>query len=126
MSRKSQHASVSDCECVPSGHIGADVSCCIGDILDAKKCKPTIITVATMLSMNVRTLQRHLGEHGLTFRILLDKYRRECAIRKLSDGSQSISEIATDLGYSDPSHFSRAFLRWTGRSPSQFCGASRQ
>ncbi|MER5837517.1 AraC family transcriptional regulator, partial [Streptomyces sp. NPDC002130] len=38
----------------------------------------------------------------------------------LLDRSVSVSEIATELGYSDLANFSHAFKRWTGRSPKDF------
>lgn len=36
---------------------------------------------------------------------------------QLLDRSMSVSEIATDLGYSNLANFSHAFKRWTGRAP---------
>ena len=36
----------------------------------------------------------------------------------LSDATLNIAEIGFLLGYSEPSAFTRAFKRWTGRSPS--------
>ncbi|MCP4306443.1 MAG: helix-turn-helix transcriptional regulator [bacterium] len=32
----------------------------------------------------------------------------------------SVAEIARDLGYSTTANFSRAFKRWTGKSPRQY------
>jgi AraC-like DNA-binding protein len=32
-----------------------------------------------------------------------------------------ITQVALQLGYADPSHFVRAFRRWTGQTPSEFC-----
>jgi AraC-like DNA-binding protein len=31
-----------------------------------------------------------------------------------------ITQLALQLGYADPSHFVRAFRRWTGQTPSEF------
>jgi AraC-like DNA-binding protein len=38
----------------------------------------------------------------------------------LQANSRSIAQIAVRLGYSDPSHFSRAFRRWEGISPRSY------
>ncbi|MCB0890112.1 MAG: helix-turn-helix domain-containing protein [Nocardioidaceae bacterium] len=37
-------------------------------------------------------------------------------------GDESISEISTRLGFSEPSAFTRAFRRWTGSPPSAYQG----
>jgi len=42
------------------------------------------------------------------------------ARRLLTYTNQSISEVAYELGYSDPAYFSRVFSRATGRSPRMF------
>ena len=34
--------------------------------------------------------------------------------------SMNLGHIADTLGYADAANFTRAFLRWTGRSPSQY------
>ncbi|MES3637913.1 helix-turn-helix domain-containing protein [Mycobacterium intracellulare] len=72
------------------------------------------------LSMSTSTLKRRLSEEETTFRELRQAFLRERAMLQLLDRSLSVSEIATDLGYSDLANFSHAFKRWTGRSPSEF------
>jgi AraC family transcriptional regulator len=34
--------------------------------------------------------------------------------------SQSVTEIALDIGFSDTSSFTAAFRKWTGRTPTEF------
>ena len=38
----------------------------------------------------------------------------------LRDGAGNISQIATEIGYSEPTHFSRGFKKQFGMSPSQY------
>lgn len=81
---------------------------------------PTILAVATRLSVNVRTLQRRLAHVSSNFRTLLDECRRQQAERQLEHTDLSVSEVSRRLGYSDPAHFVRAFRRWTGQTPTRF------
>lgn len=53
------------------------------------------------LSMSTSTLKRRLSEEETTFRELRQAFLRERAMLQLLDRSLSVSEIATDLGYSD-------------------------
>jgi len=73
--------------------------------------------VSRSLSMSVRTLQRHLAECGFTFSQLVDQARVEVGASMLEESDLPISEIAVVLGYSEPSHFTRAFRRITGTIP---------
>lgn len=77
-------------------------------------------SVADELSMSASTLKRRLSEDRTTFSDLRTVSLRERAVMRLLDRSLSVSEIATDLGYSDLTNFSHAFKRWTGQSPSEF------
>lgn len=77
-------------------------------------------SIAQELSMSLSTLKRRLAEEGTTFRGLRDSSLRERAELSLLDRNVLISEIATDLGYSDLTNFSHAFKRWTGLSPTRF------
>ena len=82
--------------------------------------RPTISGVARSLSINVRTMQRHLAAWGITFEQLVDDLLFHCAIMKLREAGRSVTDVAFDLGYSDSAHFTRAFKRWTGCTPRQF------
>lgn len=75
--------------------------------------------LANALHVSPRTLQRGLLEEGTSYRKLLDDVRRELAEGYLRDVRHSLGEIAYLLGFSDQANFSRAFKRWTGRTPSE-------
>jgi AraC-like DNA-binding protein len=77
-------------------------------------------TVASRLNRSLSTLQRQLQAEGLNYRNLLDDTRRSLAEAYLQDAQFTQAEIAYLLGFSDQSNFSRAYRRWTGRSPSQY------
>ena len=70
--------------------------------------------------MSRQTLYRRLRAEGTTFEEILDAKRRQLAIRYLGLDRSSVKAAAYRLGFSDPAAFSRAFKRWTGRSPSEF------
>jgi AraC-like DNA-binding protein len=79
-----------------------------------------IAEVARLTDMSVRTLQRQLKQRGLKFNNLLNQARFEHAQQMLCDPQISIKDVAKSLGYSDPAHFTRAFRRWSGLSPTAF------
>jgi AraC-like DNA-binding protein len=79
---------------------------------------PTPTAVARALGISSRTLRRRLDEQGQTFRGVIDRVRRERADDMLARGTP-VKEVAFALGFSDPSAFSRAYKRWTGRAPKQ-------
>jgi AraC-like DNA-binding protein len=74
--------------------------------------------VAASLRMSGRTLRRRLGDEGTTFQDILDEFRRELALRYLDDPTLSVTEVAFLLAYGDTAAFTKAFRRWTGRTPS--------
>jgi len=73
--------------------------------------------VAEMLHVSERTLQRRLSEERTSFVELVDVVRREMAERLLAQSNMSVTEMACELGFSDPSNFYRACKRWFGVSP---------
>lgn len=82
--------------------------------------EPSEDRLAEDMAMSRRTLQRKLAEHGLTYRIILDKIRHDMALKYLGTPDKSLTEIAFLLGFSEQSAFARAFRRWSGISPSTY------
>jgi AraC-like DNA-binding protein len=70
--------------------------------------------------MSARTLQRKLSDSGITYREVLDETRRVLALAYLSAARHTVSDVTYLLGFSAGSSFTRAFRRWTGRSPSDW------
>lgn len=80
-----------------------------------------VVTLSQIIGIKPRTLQRRLAESGLSYSRLLADLRFDKAAKMLGDTKEiSIIEIAYSLGYSQPSHFTRAFRRWTGVSPKKY------
>jgi len=80
---------------------------------------------AEIAGTSVRSLQRYLTSQHLSYSKLISKLRFETAKRQLAHTDQPITEIANELGYSDPSHFARAFRRIAGVSPTEYRKAER-
>jgi AraC-like DNA-binding protein len=76
--------------------------------------------LASDLHMSRRSLQRRLAEADATYQSLVDDTRRDMALRYIQDPAKSATEITFLLGYSQQSAFTRAFRRWTGKSPSEY------
>ncbi|HEY6645413.1 AraC family transcriptional regulator [Povalibacter sp.] len=76
--------------------------------------------IALMLSMHRRTLHRTLLKHGTTFTALLEQCRRKKARFLLQDTQLQITQIATNLGYSDLTAFNHAFKKWHGMPPTEY------
>jgi len=73
--------------------------------------------IAAKLSMSPRTLQVKLAQCNTTFHDIVNQTREALARGYIESSVMSVTEIAFTLGFADTSAFSRAFRRWTGRSP---------
>ena len=73
--------------------------------------------IAELLSMHRRTLNRHLNAQGISFRKLADEVSFEISRQLLEDSDMEIVQIASLLGYSNASAFTRAFRRWSSTTP---------
>ena len=78
----------------------------------------SVARLARNLGMSDRTLTRRLAEGGLTPARLVEELRQQLANEYLAEAFP-LGRITYLLGYSDVSAFTRAFRRWTGRTPSE-------
>lgn len=73
--------------------------------------------IADRMGLSRQTLYRKLKAEDLSYEKLLDNLRHQMALNYLNGKKVSVAETAYLVGFSDPSAFSRAFKRWTGKSP---------
>jgi AraC-like DNA-binding protein len=78
--------------------------------------------MAAKLGVSRQTLYRNLKAEGVTFEQVVDELRHKMALDYLKARKVSVNETAYLVGFSDPAAFSRAFKRWTGRSPRDMRG----
>ena len=73
--------------------------------------------VAMALNLSERTLRRQLADAGLSYRTLVDDSRKSRALDLMAGGHRSIAQVAEAAGFAHARGFARAFLRWTGQTP---------
>ncbi|MBD2748596.1 AraC family transcriptional regulator [Microvirga sp. BT688] len=78
--------------------------------------------IADVLAMHRRTLSRRLKGSGMGYRAITNEIRFEIARQLLQDTEVPLGQIAAALGYSEASAFTRAFRRWSGRTPTAWRG----
>ncbi|SIQ60246.1 AraC-type DNA-binding protein [Marinobacterium stanieri] len=74
-------------------------------------------TVAKLMGIHTRSLQRQLKRIDTDFRSLMEEVRFKLAQDALRQSDTALTDVALQLGYSELSAFSRAFKRWSGLSP---------
>jgi AraC-like DNA-binding protein len=79
-----------------------------------------IRTVAALARIRPRTFQRRLAKSRTTYAGLVGEARLQRAIELLANSRHDVANVAFHLGYADPANFTRAFKRWTGKTPSEF------
>ena len=75
---------------------------------------------AEMLGTTPRTLRRRLAEENTSWQAVLNDLKFEKAVARLQEGRSSVREVAEELGYSVPAHFSRFFHHRAGVPPSAY------
>ena len=76
--------------------------------------------VAAEMCMSPSTLQQKLGQLDTTFQDVLNQVRESLARSYMEQSSITITEVSFMLGFTDTSSFTRAFRRWTDKSPSDY------
>lgn len=76
--------------------------------------------IAVQLGMSERTLQRRLQQEGTSYQAILDQTRHYMARELLKNTAIPLAELASQLGFTEPSAFYRAFKKWEGKTPGQY------
>ncbi|SFM21490.1 AraC family transcriptional regulator [Marinobacter zhejiangensis] len=77
-------------------------------------------TVARMVDLHPRVLQKHLKKDHYSFAGILRKTRERLACEYLAHSELSLTDLSFYLGFGDLAVFSRSFKKWTGLSPSEW------
>ncbi len=77
-------------------------------------------TVAVMLGLDRRSLQRALRQEGTSFRQIINAARAQHAVLALMRGNVSLPDLSADIGFDEQSSLCRAFRKWTGYAPLAF------
>lgn len=81
---------------------------------------PTHDEIAAAIGVSPQALRTSLKKVGRSLTDLLEETRTTLALGYLHDPQLSLLDISYMLGFSEQSAFTRAFKRWTGKSPGQF------
>jgi AraC-like DNA-binding protein len=76
-------------------------------------------TIAQMLAMHPRTLQRRLEREGTSFDQIRDAVRREATLRYLQSTPFPIARVAALVGYTEQSTFTRFCRDKIGKTPAR-------
>ena len=82
--------------------------------------QPDLALAAEIAGMSRRSLQRKLHLGGQSFSEIVQEARFEHARNLLAERSARIIDVAMMSGYGSPQHFSRAFRRFTGVTPTSY------
>jgi AraC-like DNA-binding protein len=82
--------------------------------------RPDLSLVAEIVGMSPRTLQRRLQQSGSSYSQVLQEARFDLARNLLDDPGAKIIDVAMTAGYDSQQHFTRAFRRFTGLTPTRY------
>lgn len=74
-------------------------------------------SIARLLRMHPRTLQRHLTAEGTTFETVLSEVRRDVAHRLITRTDLPFSQVTAMVGLAEQSALTRVSRRWFGDTP---------
>lgn len=81
---------------------------------------PDADSVANRIGLTERTLRRQLQREGTRYSLLLASVRRALAEDYLGSTRMSVEDIASALDFDNARSFRQAFLRWSGKTPTEF------
>jgi AraC-like DNA-binding protein len=86
----------------------------------------SIESAARSMETSVRSLQRDLRRSGTDFRRLVNTVRLQRATELLRHTNGTITRVSSEMGYSSPANFARAFRKASGFSPREFSSDGEQ
>lgn len=92
----------------------------VRSVLAALGPRAELAQVAKQLALSERTLQRRLTALGTTFAQEQFRQRLAVAQRLMRESEAPLTEVAISSGFSSLQHFSSAFRKATGKSPSDW------
>ena len=93
-------------------------------IVRAELARPITLTEVASSPRQVRRAFAEIG--GTTFRAFLAEVRMRRAAELLTATDMSVGEVARQVGYREPSRFTKAFKRTYGLTPSRFRETQRR
>jgi AraC-like DNA-binding protein len=94
-------------------------------LLERLMANPEANELAIELGISARTLVRRLADAGVTYSDIKDDLRRSHAAWYLQHTELSMEDIASQLGYADPTSFGRKFKSWYRVTPTKMRQAMR-
>lgn len=98
----------------PVQTVGDKVRDLVWVLLPTGRC--SVEVVSQHLGLDRRTLHRHLKKEGQSFSEISDHVRGDLAVKYLTEYHRPLKDMAELLGFSEPSAFSRWFVRRFGRT----------
>lgn len=80
----------------------------------------SIHQAAALLNTSSRTLQRRLAAENTSFKNVRENIMLATACQMMENKQYLLTDIASELGYADIAHFSRAFKKLTGFPPKDY------
>lgn len=81
---------------------------------------PSMSKLANDFNQTPRSLSRKLKDEGVSYSQIKDELLLSYSMKLLRTEHLSIAEVGNLVGFSETVSFSRAFKRWTGKSPKQW------
>lgn len=81
---------------------------------------PSAEEVSSRLNMSVSTLRRRLLEEETSYQKIKDECRKQAALGYINSPQLSINDVASLMGFDEPSAFFRSFKKWTGMTPGEY------
>lgn len=84
---------------------------------------PGLDHLAQEFHVDARTLRRWLVDEATSYRALVDEVCARHATELLETPGATVQQVARHLGYASTASFTRAFRRWTGKTPAAWAGS---